>query len=95
MLSLPVKRNNTGRTCTFVTIARKPRSNDTSGEFKSSVKDSKGEGMSMEQADRAQLKVSGSNGLRSGSGQKARVEKANGAQLHVCDSSAVKPLGAE
>lgn len=37
--------------------ARKPRSNDTSGEFKSSVKDSKGEGMSMEQADRAQLKV--------------------------------------
>lgn len=41
--------------------ARKPRSNDTSGEFKSSVKDSKGEGMSMEQADRAQLKVCDSN----------------------------------
>ena len=36
---------------------RKPRSNDTSGEFKSSVNDSKGGGMSMEQADRAQLKV--------------------------------------
>lgn len=38
---------------------RKPRSNDTSGEFKSSVNDSKGGGMSMEQADRAQLKVIG------------------------------------
>eukprot|EP00903_Cladosiphon_okamuranus_P005765 g5716.t1 len=37
--------------------ARKLRSNDTSGEFKSSVSDSKGGGMSMEQADRAQLKA--------------------------------------
>ncbi|CAM9166124.1 unnamed protein product [Scytosiphon promiscuus] len=36
---------------------RKPRANDTSGEFKSSVNDPKGGGMSLEQADRAQLKA--------------------------------------
>ncbi|CAM9290972.1 unnamed protein product [Ectocarpus fasciculatus] len=37
--------------------ARKPRSNDTSGEFNSSIKDCNGVSMSMEQADRAQLKA--------------------------------------
>eukprot|EP00752_Nemacystus_decipiens_P018608 g16683.t1 len=61
--------------------ARKPRSNDTSGEFNSSVNDSKGGGMSMEQADRAQLKAHLMK-------HKSRLHKANGlteAQKSIVD----------
>lgn len=59
-------------------LARKPRSNDTSGEFQSSVNDSNGTGMSMEQADRAKLKVGeGCLGIDMGRCDQARLRFIN------------------
>ncbi|CAM9637203.1 unnamed protein product [Ectocarpus sp. 6 AP-2014] len=53
----PVKMNSAPPAEGAPPKARKPRSNDTSGEFNSSIKDCNGVSMSMEQADRAQLKA--------------------------------------
>ncbi|CBJ27696.1 conserved unknown protein [Ectocarpus siliculosus] len=57
VMKKPVKTNSAPPAEGAPPKARKPRSNDTSGEFNSSIKDCNGVSMSMEQADRAQLKA--------------------------------------